>query len=148
ASQILLQFKGQVLENLALQHPFYDKQVPVLLGDHVTVDAGTGCVHTAPDHGMDDFVVGRKYGLGTLNYVDGNGNYRDFVDIFAGDHVYKVDEKVVALLQEKGGLLHQSKITHSYPHCWRTKTPLIFRATPQWFISMSKNGLLDNVKKT
>lgn len=146
--QILALFKGQLLEHLALQHPFYAKQVPVLLGDHVTVDAGTGCVHTAPDHGMDDFVIGQKYGIGTLNYIDDNGNYRDFVEIFAGDHVYKVDEKVVALLREKGRLLHQSKITHSYPHCWRTKTPLIFRATPQWFISMSKNGLLDSVKKT
>lgn len=146
--QILAQFKGQVLEHLALQHPFYAKQVPVILGDHVTVDAGTGCVHTAPDHGMDDFVIAQKYGIGTLNYIDDNGSYRDFVEIFAGDHVYKVDEKVVALLQEKGRLLHQGKITHSYPHCWRTKTPLIFRATPQWFISMSKNGLLDSVKKT
>ena len=146
--QILVQFKGKVLEKLALQHPFYDKQVPILLGEHVTVEAGTGCVHTAPDHGMDDFVVGRKYGLGTLNYIDDNGNYRDFVEFFAGDHVYKVDEKVVALLEEKGHLLHQGKITHSYPHCWRTKTPLIFRATPQWFISMSKKGLLDSVKNT
>jgi isoleucyl-tRNA synthetase len=146
--QVLAQFKGRALENLSLQHPFYARQVPVLLGDHVTVDAGTGCVHTAPDHGMDDFVIGRKYGIGTLNYVDENGNYRPNVEIFAGDHVYKVDEKVVALLQEKGRLLQQGKITHSYPHCWRTKTPLIFRATPQWFISMSKNGLLDSVKKT
>lgn len=148
APQVLLQFKGQTLEKLALQHPFYDRQVPVILGDHVTTEAGTGCVHTAPDHGVDDFVVGRKYGLGTLNYVDENGSYRDFVDLFAGDHVYKVDEKIVALLEEKGQLLHQGRITHSYPHCWRTKTPLIFRATPQWFISMTQNGLLDKVKKT
>jgi isoleucyl-tRNA synthetase len=145
---VLAQFKGAQLEKLPLQHPFYNRQVPVILGSHVTTEAGTGCVHTAPDHGMDDFVVARAYGIGTLNYIDDHGNFRDLVELFAGDHVYKVDEKIVALLQEKGRLLQQGKITHSYPHCWRTKTPLIFRATPQWFISMSKNGLLDAVKKT
>ncbi len=139
-------FKGEVLEKLALQHPFYDKQVPVLLGDHVTTDAGTGCVHTAPDHGVDDFNVGKKYGIGTINYIDGAGIYRSDVPVFAGEHVYKVDDKVVALLEEKGTLVQQSKFSHSYPHCWRTKTPLIYRATPQWFISMNKEGLLDSVK--
>ncbi len=138
--------RGSQLEQLELNHPFYDKKVPVILGEHVTTDAGTGCVHTAPDHGMDDFIVGNKYGIGTLNYVDEGGVYRDNVDIFAGDHVYKVDEKVIALLQENGKLLHQETFEHSFPHCWRTKTPLIFRATPQWFISMEKNHLLDNVK--
>lgn len=143
---VLQTFKGALLEKLALNHPFYDKQVPVILGDHVTTDAGTGSVHTAPDHGMEDFVVGNKYGLQTLNYVDANGTYVDQVEIFAGEHVYKVDEKVVALLEEKGTLVHQEKMTHSYPHCWRTKTPLIYRATPQWFISMNQNGLLDGVK--
>lgn len=145
-AQVLAQFKGAQLEKLVLQHPFYPRQVPVILGSHVTLEAGTGCVHTAPDHGADDFVVARAYGLGTLNYIDDHGNFRDFVELFAGDHVYKVDEKIVALLQEKGRLLQQGKITHSYPHCWRTKTPLIFRATPQWFISMSQNSLLDAVK--
>ena len=143
--QIVGSVKGAVLENLLLQHPFYSRQVPILLGDHVTTDAGTGFVHTAPDHGADDFAVGMKYGIGTLNYIDDNGNYRPNVEIFAGDHVYKVDEKVIALLIEKNALLAQGKITHSFPHCWRTKTPLIFRATPQWFISMSKNNLRDQV---
>ncbi len=147
-TEIVGRFSGAVLENLALLHPFYDKQVPVLLGDHVTTDAGTGCVHTAPDHGVDDFNVGKKYGIGTLNYVDGGGIYREEVPIFAGEHVYKVDEKVVALMEESGALLHQEQFSHSYPHCWRTKTPLIYRATPQWFISMSKKGLLDDVKKS
>lgn len=143
---ILSHFKGRALENLELNHPFYQRQVPVILGEHVTTEAGTGCVHTAPDHGMDDFVVGNKYGIGTLNYVDEGGNYRDSVEIFAGDHVYKVDEKVIALLEEKAALLHQEKFVHSFPHCWRTKTPLIFRATPQWFVSMEKNNLLNDVK--
>ncbi len=143
--QVVGSVKGAVLENLLLQHPFYSRQVPILLGDHVTTDAGTGFVHTAPDHGADDFAISAKYGIGTLNYIDDNGNYRPNVEIFAGDHVYKVDEKVINLLIEKNALLAQGKITHSFPHCWRTKTPLIFRATPQWFISMSKNNLRDQV---
>ncbi len=137
--------KGEALESLQLQHPFYARHVPVILGEHVTTDAGTGFVHTAPDHGVDDFNVGVKYKIGTLNYIDDNGYYRPNVELFAGDHVYKVDEKVIALLIEKNALLAQSKITHSFPHCWRTKTPLIFRATPQWFVSMSKNNLRDQV---
>lgn len=147
-TQVLCEFKGSMLEHLPLSHPFYDKQVPIILGDHVTTDAGTGAVHTAPDHGMEDFVVGKKYNLGTLNYVDENGNYSAQTPIFAGEHVYKADEKVVALLQERGTLFHQGKITHSFPHCWRTKTPLIYRATPQWFISMTQNNLLEQVKNS
>lgn len=143
--QIVGRVKGAALENILVQHPFYHRQVPVILGDHVTTDAGTGFVHTAPDHGAEDFAVGMKYGIGTLNYVDDHGTYRPNVEIFAGDHVYKVDEKVVGLLSEKNALLAQGKITHSFPHCWRTKTPLIFRATPQWFVSMSKNNLRDQV---
>ncbi|PUA27965.1 MAG: isoleucine--tRNA ligase [Cellvibrio sp. 79] len=143
--EIVGRVKGAALERLLLQHPFYHRQVPVILGDHVTTDAGTGFVHTAPDHGAEDFAVGLKYGIGTLNYIDDHGTYRPNVEIFAGDHVYKVDEKVVALLIEKHALLAQGKITHSFPHCWRTKTPLIFRATPQWFVSMSKNNLRDQV---
>ncbi len=143
--EIVGRVKGAALEKLLLQHPFYARQVPVILGEHVTTDAGTGFVHTAPDHGADDFNVGVKYGIGTLNYIDDHGTYRPNVEIFAGDHVYKVDEKVVALLIEKNALLAQGKITHSFPHCWRTKTPLIFRATPQWFVSMSKNNLRDQV---
>jgi isoleucyl-tRNA synthetase len=139
---IVGQCKGAALENKLLQHPFYAKHVPVLVGEHVSLDAGTGAVHTAPDHGMDDFVVGHKYGIGTLNIVDEHGVYRASTDIFAGDHVYKVDQKVVDLLQEKGALVLARQFTHSFPHCWRTKTPLIFRATPQWFISMTERGLL------
>jgi isoleucyl-tRNA synthetase len=138
--------RGKDLEFLKLQHPFYQRTVPVILGEHVTTEAGTGCVHTAPDHGMDDFLVGQKYGLGTLNYVDGNGVYADEVEIFAGQHVYKVDEPVIEVLIAHHALLHQGKITHSFPHCWRTKTPLIFRATPQWFISLTQNNLANSVQ--
>ncbi|MBY4678230.1 isoleucine--tRNA ligase [Marinobacterium arenosum] len=133
--------KGQALEHKLLQHPFVDKQVPVILGDHVTLDAGTGAVHTAPDHGVEDFEVGRKYGIGTLNLVDDRGVFVEAAGVVAGEHVYKVDDQIVALLKEKGALVLEHKFQHSYPHCWRTKTPLIYRATPQWFISMSEKGL-------
>ncbi|UHQ54542.1 isoleucine--tRNA ligase [Microbulbifer sp. YPW16] len=145
--EVVGHIRGAALEHLKVHHPFYDKELPIVLGDHVTTDAGTGCVHTAPDHGPDDFLVGKRYGIETLNYVDDNGVYRDSVPLFAGEHVYKVDEQIVDLLKEKGVLLHQDKLVHSYPHCWRTKTPLIYRATPQWFISMQQNDLLDHAQK-
>ena len=136
--------KGAVFERALLKHPFVDKQVPVLLGDHVTTDAGTGAVHTAPDHGMEDFVTGQAYGLGTLKLVDENGVFSAASGEVAGDHVYKVDEKIIEILKRDQALVAVKKITHSYPHCWRTKTPLIYRATPQWFISMTEKGLLDS----
>ncbi|MDC9720409.1 MAG: isoleucine--tRNA ligase [Gammaproteobacteria bacterium] len=140
--QILGEAKGQVFDKFALEHPFIDSfQVPVILGDHVTTEAGTGNVHTAPDHGVDDFNVGRAYGIGTLNLVDDNGVYVDAAGEFAGAHVYKVDGQVIEALEAHSNLVYQTKITHSYAHCWRTKTPLIYRATPQWFISMTQNGL-------
>ncbi|MDX1451262.1 MAG: isoleucine--tRNA ligase [Oleiphilaceae bacterium] len=140
--EIVGQCKGDQLAGQMLVHPFYrDKNVPVILGDHVTTEAGTGAVHTAPDHGVDDFNVGKANGLTTLNYVDDHGVYRDNVPMFAGEHVYKVDEKVLAALENEGKLVCKKVFTHSYPHCWRTKTPLIFRATPQWFVSMNQNGL-------
>lgn len=135
--------KGAALEGMKLKHPFYDLEVPVILGDHVTTDAGTGAVHTAPDHGVEDFQVGKKYGIGTLNRVDDSGVFRDTTPIFAGEHVYKVDKPVIDLLEENGVLLKAEQFQHSYPHCWRTKTPLIYRATPQWFISMNEQGLLE-----
>ncbi len=139
--------QGNVLEGMLMEHPVYDKQVPVILGDHVTTDAGTGAVHTAPDHGMEDFEVGRKYGLGTLNYVQGNGVFVDATGEFAGIHVYKADKPVCDALEREGKLLFQEKFSHSFPHCWRTKTPLIYRATPQWFISMTEKGLLADAKE-
>ena len=145
--QVLATCPGSALENIVASHPFYVREIPVLLGDHVTTEAGTGCVHTAPDHGMEDFVVAKQYGIGTLNYVLGNGTFRDDVEIFAGEHVYKVDQHVIDVLREKHCLMAVGQITHSYAHCWRTKTPLIYRATPQWFVSMEKNGLLASAKQ-
>ena len=103
-------------------------------------------MHTAPDHGVEDFNVAKQYGIGTLNYIIDNGTFRDDVELFAGEHVYKVDQHVIDVLTEQGRLMACGKITHSYAHCWRTKTPLIYRATPQWFISMNKEGLLDKAK--
>jgi len=137
---------GAALKGTLLDHPFLERDIPVILGEHVTTEAGTGCVHTAPDHGVDDFNVGREYGIGTINLVQDNGVYTEAAGEFAGLHVYKVDSAILEALNRNDALVFESKIFHSYPHCWRTKTPLIFRATPQWFISMTKEGLLDAAK--
>ncbi len=139
--------QGGQLEGMLMEHPVYARQVPVLLGDHVTTDAGTGAVHTAPDHGMEDFLVGAKYGLGTLNYVQANGVFVEATGEFSGVHVYKADAPVCDALEREGKLVFQEKFKHSFPHCWRTKTPLIYRATPQWFISMTEKGLLADAKE-
>ena len=133
--------KGAALELLRFNHPFYSFDVPVVLGDHVTLDAGTGAVHTAPGHGQEDFVVGQKYGLEVANPVGSNGVYLPDTELFAGQHVFKANASVVEVLTERGALLHHKVFNHSYPHCWRHKTPIIFRATPQWFISMEQAGL-------
>ncbi len=139
--EVLATCAGAALENLVLQHPIYDKQVPVILGDHVSMDAGTGAVHTAPDHGMEDFEVGKAYNIGTINLVQADGTYTSAAGELAGVHVYKADEPVCSALEREGKLVRSEKFRHSYPHCWRTKTPLIYRATPQWFISMDKENL-------
>ncbi|MDF4604045.1 class I tRNA ligase family protein, partial [Vibrio parahaemolyticus] len=123
------------------QHPFYDFTVPAILGDHVTTDSGTGVVHTAPGHGQEDFAVGQKYNLEVANPVGSNGVYLPDTELFAGQHVFKANDAVVETLKEKGALLHHHAYEHSYPHCWRHKTPIIFRATPQWFVSMDQAGL-------
>lgn len=138
---ILGRVTGEKLEGVLLQHPFYDKQVPVILGDHVTIETGTGAVHTAPAHGMEDYVAGMKYQLPLENPVADDGCFTATTPLFAGMHVAKSNEKIIDELRERGSLIHQESLRHSYPHCWRHKTPLIFRATPQWFISMDKNGL-------
>lgn len=144
--------KGQDLEYSLAQHPLItDRQVPLILGDHVTTDSGTGLVHTAPAHGVDDYVVGTKYSLPVENPVGDTGVYNDNAKVFVGEHIYKAQPKIIDALKASGHLLHHKTITHSYPHCWRHKTPIIFRATPQWFISMEKMGLrqkaLDDIKK-
>ncbi|MDO9240311.1 MAG: isoleucine--tRNA ligase, partial [Methylicorpusculum sp.] len=139
--KVIAYCKGDALENQMLQHPFYDRQVPIILGGHVTTEAGTGAVHTAPGHGQDDYVVGQKYGLPVDNPVGGNGVFLPGTEFFAGEHVFNANDHVLEVLAERGVLIHKEAILHSYPHCWRHKTPIIFRATPQWFISMDKNRL-------
>jgi isoleucyl-tRNA synthetase len=137
----LVEAKGQALEHLHLQHPFYDRQVPVVLGEHVTLDAGTGAVHTAPGHGLEDYVVGRRYNLEVENPVGGDGRFLPDTPLFAGEQVFDANAHIIKVLIEKGRLLKDEPVHHSYPHCWRHKTPVIFRATPQWFISMEQAGL-------
>jgi isoleucyl-tRNA synthetase len=130
-----------------LRHPFYDREIPIILGDHVSAEEGTGAVHTAPGHGVEDFAVGQKYGLvdkysaAELNPVGGNGVYLPSTPIFAGQFIWKANDAIIALLRERAVLLADAKITHSYPHCWRHKTPVAFRTTPQWFIGMERKGL-------
>ena len=132
---------GKAFEGLLLQHPFYAREVPVILGEHVTLEAGTGCVHTAPGHGLDDYIVGQRYGLPVDNPVGGDGRFLEDTPLFAGEHVLTANEKVIDVLKARGALLREARLRHSYPHCWRHKTPIIFRATPQWFISMDQAGL-------
>ena len=136
--------RGDVFEGQKLHHPFYDKHVPVILGEHVTLEAGTGAVHTAPGHGMDDYIVGMRYDLPVNNPVASNGCFVEGTELFEGIHVFQANEKVIEVLQEKNVLMHEEKVTHSYPCCWRHKTPIIFRATPQWFVSMDKQGLRES----
>jgi isoleucyl-tRNA synthetase len=138
---IIAAAKGADLERMLLQHPFYDRQVPVILGDHVTLDAGTGAVHTAPGHGLDDYVVGRRYDLEVDNPVGGDGRFLASTPLFAGEQVFDANAHVTEVLREHHRLLKGEPYHHSYPHCWRHKTPVIFRATPQWFISMERAGL-------
>ncbi|WP_095505037.1 isoleucine--tRNA ligase [Paraferrimonas sedimenticola] len=138
---------GEQLEHKRFNHPFYAFDVPAILGDHVTTDSGTGIVHTAPGHGQDDYVVGLKYGLEVANPVGDNGVYKADTELFAGQHVFKANASVVEVLKEHGALLHHHAYQHSYPHCWRHKTPIIFRATPQWFVSMDKAGLREQSLK-
>ena len=138
-------YKGSELEGLMLQHPFYDKQVPVILGEHVTTETGTGAVHTAPAHGQDDYVVGLQYNLPLDCPVDGRGVFIDSTEGVAGEFIFKANATIIGLLESHGTLVKHEPITHSYPHCWRHKTPVIFRATPQWFVSMTQKNLRDKV---
>ncbi len=136
--------RGDAFEGLKLQHCFYKREVPVILGEHVTLDAGTGAVHTAPGHGLEDYMVGQRYDLPVDNPVGGDGRFVEGTELFAGEHVFAANEKVIEVLKAKGALVQEARLTHSYPCCWRHKTPIIFRATPQWFISMEENGLRES----
>ncbi len=141
--KILARVPGAALERLLLQHPFYQRQVPVVLGEHVTLDTGTGAVHTAPAHGLEDYIVGQKYNLPLINPVGDNGVFLPDTKLFAGEHVFKANKHIIEVLQEHHNLLFETKLEHSYPHCWRHKTALIFRATPQWFIAIPHQKLQD-----
>ncbi len=142
--QVVAYCKGEELENLKLAHPFYQREVPVILGDHVTTEAGTGAVHTAPGHGQDDYVVGQRYNIAVDNPVGANGVFVEGTELFAGKHVFSANDDVIEVLKARGMLVHNEALRHSYPHCWRHKTPIIFRATPQWFISMEHKGLRES----
>ena len=139
--KVLGEAEGSALEGLEARHPFYNRVSPLILGRHVTLDAGSGCVHTAPGHGREDYEVGLQYKLDVLSPLDDAGRFLPSVEFFAGLNVFEANPKVIEKLQEVGALLREQKISHSYPHCWRCKNPVIFRATTQWFISMEKNNL-------
>ena len=139
--EIIGEAKGVDLENLVAKHPLYNRNSILILGNHVTIDTGTGLVHTAPGHGREDYEVGLKYNLEVISPLDDSGCFLPSVEFFAGLNVFDANQHVINKLQEFGNLLQAGKMEHSYPHCWRCKQPVIFRATPQWFISMEKNNL-------
>jgi len=139
-ARVLASTQGSKLEHLKLQHPFYDRQVPVILGDHVTTDAGTGLVHTAPAHGLEDYAVGMHYNLPVDNPVGDDGKFYSKVPLFAGMSIWDANKVVIETLANNGVLMASARLNHSYPHCWRHRTPVIFRATHQWFIGMNQQG--------
>jgi isoleucyl-tRNA synthetase len=141
SQRVLGKVAGKALEGLRLEHPFYEREVPVVLGDHVTLDTGTGAVHTAPGHGADDYEMGRRYNLPIDNPVGNDGRFVSGTPLFEGLSVWDANAKVIEALRDARRLIHFEEYRHSYPHCWRHKSPVIFRATPQWFLSMDKAGL-------
>jgi isoleucyl-tRNA synthetase len=140
-TKTLQQFLGKEVEGLKFKHPLYERESIVTLADFVTLDTGTGIVHIAPGHGQEDYEIGIKYNLDIYAPVDDKGRFTKEVEFFAGMFVYDANREIIEKLKEKHNLLREEKFVHSYPHCWRCKNPIIFRATPQWFISMEKNGL-------
>lgn len=144
---VLAQFKGQKLDRLEARHPFLDRRSLLMLGDHVTLDTGTGAVHTAPGHGYEDYMLGQRYGLEIYSPVDERGRFTAEVEHFAGLQVFEANPRINDYMRQRGVLLAEGTITHSYPHCWRCHNPVIFRATPQWFISMDKTGLRQRALK-
>jgi len=144
---VIARFPGSALEHGIFRHPYLDQDAPILIGDHVTLEAGTGCVHTAPGHGQEDYEIGLKYGLRAFNPVGDTGVFEAGTPVVEGRHVYQANTLVIEHLLQCGALLETSEIRHAYPHCWRCHKPLIFRATPQWFISMDRNDLRDKALK-
>ncbi len=148
---IIEKFNSRPLENQKASHPLYDRESLVVMADYVTLEAGTGCVHTAPGHGREDYETGLRYGLEVYSPVDDSGHFTDDVEFFAGKEVFSGNDDVIEKLREIGALIKVESISHEYPHCWRCKRPVIFRATEQWFISMEKNDLrkkaLEEIKK-
>jgi isoleucyl-tRNA synthetase len=142
---VIEKFKGRKLEGLKARHPFLDRESLVILGEHVTLEAGTGAVHTAPGHGQEDYEVGLRYGLDIYAPVDHKARFTKEAGVFVGENVHRANTGVISLLKEKSALLADERLIHSYPHCWRCKQPVIFRATEQWFISMKTNDLLKKV---
>ena len=140
-SEPVARFKGRVLEGLRTRHPLYDRESVIVLADYVTLEAGTGCVHTAPGHGQEDYETGLKYDLEVYAPVDDNGRFTQDVQYFAGRPVFEANRDVIRKLEEAGTLLAETTVEHTYPHCWRCKSPIIFRATEQWFISMDRDDL-------
>jgi len=139
--EVLFRGPGASLEGLVARHPWLDRASPIFAADYVTMDQGTGCVHTAPGHGADDYDTGIKHGLQIYNPVDDMGRFVPEVAHFAGMSVWDANAAIIALLRKEGRLLHAEDFQHSYPHCWRCKNPILFRATNQWFIAMEVNGL-------
>ena len=151
SAAVLKTIKGSALKDTVCHHPLhgqgYDYDVPLLPGEHVTTEVGTGLVHTAPSHGVEDFEIGKVYGLEVPELISDGGVFYDTVPLFAGQHIYKVNPLVCEKLKDARALLHESAISHSYPHSWRSKKPLIYRATPQWFISMDSHKLREKALK-
>lgn len=144
---VIAETSGKALEHLLVLHPWQETHVPIILGDHVTIETGTGAVHTAPGHGEDDYRVGKKYGLPVDHRVDAKGCFVGDTPIIAGMHINKANDVIIQTLIAESRVLATAKMQHSYPHCWRHKTPIIFRATPQWFISMELAGLREQALK-
>ncbi len=139
--RVLATVQGAALEGVRTRHPWLDRESPIILGEHVTLEAGTGLVHTAPGHGQEDYEVGLRYGLEVYAPVDGRGRFVSAVEHFGGTKVFEADAKIIAHLEGLGHLLHAVPLAHAYPHCWRCHKPIIFRATEQWFISMETKDL-------
>ncbi|HUP57927.1 MAG TPA: isoleucine--tRNA ligase, partial [Bdellovibrionota bacterium] len=144
---VMLTFKAEKLHKLSARHPFIDRGSLIMLGEHVTLEAGTGAVHTAPGHGVDDYRIGIKYGLEVLAPIDDGGKYNDGFAEMKGTFVLKANEPIIEKLKQSGHLVFRTDIKHSYPHCWRCNSPVFFRATPQWFIGMEKSHLRENARK-